>query len=938
MSALTFLRQYAEVHGDEKLVNRPALALAVRMAPTYSVDDRRAAFEPSMLVYPVMDPVLAAQMELAGARARGTMTWQVGLPDDNPSFRALNALLDSAWPGIVLPAGAISTSRGPAELEELRYWLLRWESGGYRAAQRILAHYKDRIRNSNPYAESATGGRGTATQGVISVKISNRSLWIQGFTYRLTLPDSLIEEIGPVNLNLRVPGRARRNPVPLRPAEAAAVCEWAVAGGMELVDADGSQALSKMRNRLANHVIAWSRPGRPAQAVLSVGARVTFPGVGKLVQRRGGVAVNGPAGKISRASKVTFGDVEGLARIRDAGVPVIAHPAVADVVALAEAVPVDDPYLRPFQREAVGRHESTAVGYVNLCSPGAGKTIMSLRGMRSRATQIRGWRGLVIAEANVRAQFAEEAERWFPEAHVVRVQSSSDKELLGEVLSAAGDLPVLVVTSYTLAGRVSRLVASTGDVRTSIAELFAADAAADNEAAAGNEAPERGAGTRRGRRHARRQQGADAKTTADSASGDAADSLSLEQLLLDTHWHDLVADEAACLRNTASRQSKAMWALRERADVAVALTGTPMSRSLDDLGHIIAWARNDRHLFNGTKLSELFDLSDEAGRHEFSAAMGPVVLRYDKSEFSDELPPMDPPLILELEPSPAELRLARAAQEELRRVYDELCVCVEEAGRTDPGNPEYDEVRKALVSARGAWLGGTQLARMAASDPASLLESNSAGAALLYAHGLVQAANEQAGTKRAAIVERCVQWISEGERILLFTEFSTVARGLISDLREAGLRVGEILGGGGARRDVYIAEFARGELDIMVATSAGERGLNLQTATMLVNYDLPWTAGSLLQRCGRVERIGSTAERLKLVFPIMKGTIEERVVAMVASRAAAMMQALDGVRGIDLRESEFARALGGLVSVADSTRLGSRDAELLDVTRELLAA
>ena len=39
-------------------------------------------------------------------------------------------------------------------------------------------------------------------------------------------------------------------------------------------------------------------------------------------------------------------------------------------------------------------------------------------------------------------------------------------------------------------------------------------------------------------------------------------------------------------------------------------------------------------------------------------------------------------------------------------------------------------------------------------------------------------------------------------------------------------------------------------------------GVNLHRANVIVNYDSPWNATRLMQRIGRVNRIGSTAEAI----------------------------------------------------------------------------
>lgn len=45
---------------------------------------------------------------------------------------------------------------------------------------------------------------------------------------------------------------------------------------------------------------------------------------------------------------------------------------------------------------------------------------------------------------------------------------------------------------------------------------------------------------------------------------------------------------------------------------------------------------------------------------------------------------------------------------------------------------------------------------------------------------------------------------------------------------------------------------------VLVATDAAGEGVNLQNASLMVNYDLPWNPNRLEQRFGRIHRIGQT--------------------------------------------------------------------------------
>ena len=52
------------------------------------------------------------------------------------------------------------------------------------------------------------------------------------------------------------------------------------------------------------------------------------------------------------------------------------------------------------------------------------------------------------------------------------------------------------------------------------------------------------------------------------------------------------------------------------------------------------------------------------------------------------------------------------------------------------------------------------------------------------------------------------------------------------------------------------------EYDIIITTEVLAEGINLHRSNVIVNYDVPWNATRLMQRIGRVNRIGSRAERI----------------------------------------------------------------------------
>src|SRR5205085_8537339 len=69
------------------------------------------------------------------------------------------------------------------------------------------------------------------------------------------------------------------------------------------------------------------------------------------------------------------------------------------------------------------------------------------------------------------------------------------------------------------------------------------------------------------------------------------------------------------------------------------------------------------------------------------------------------------------------------------------------------------------------------------------------------------------------------------------------------------------------------------ELRVLVATDVLSEGQNLQDAHVVVNYDLPWAIIRLIQRAGRVDRIGQKADRI-LCYSFLPAEGVERIIRL----------------------------------------------------------
>src|SRR5690606_7176934 len=69
------------------------------------------------------------------------------------------------------------------------------------------------------------------------------------------------------------------------------------------------------------------------------------------------------------------------------------------------------------------------------------------------------------------------------------------------------------------------------------------------------------------------------------------------------------------------------------------------------------------------------------------------------------------------------------------------------------------------------------------------------------------------------------------------------------------------------------------ELRVLIATDILSEGQNLQDCSVVVNYDLPWAIIRLIQRAGRVDRIGQKADRI-LCYSFLPADGVERIIRL----------------------------------------------------------
>jgi SNF2 family DNA or RNA helicase len=90
------------------------------------------------------------------------------------------------------------------------------------------------------------------------------------------------------------------------------------------------------------------------------------------------------------------------------------------------------------------------------------------------------------------------------------------------------------------------------------------------------------------------------------------------------------------------------------------------------------------------------------------------------------------------------------------------------------------------------------------------------------------------------------------------------------------------------------------EVRVLISSDAGGYGVDLPQANLLINYDLPWSSGSAVQRNSRIRRASSTWKSVIIQDFLVLNSIEERQFDMLNQKNAVADAVLDGT-GINIK-------------------------------------
>jgi superfamily II DNA or RNA helicase len=342
-------------------------------------------------------------------------------------------------------------------------------------------------------------------------------------------------------------------------------------------------------------------------------------------------------------------------------------------------------------------------------------------------------------------------------------------------------------------------------------------------------------------------------------------------------WHMVVLDEAQAIKSPTAKATHAVCRLDTRHRLC--LSGTPIENNLGELWSQFAFLMpgllGQRKSFNRRFRAPIEKDGDPVRRRQLAARIRPFILRRSKSAVATELPPKH-----------TILRRITLAPDQ-RELYETIRATMHE--RVTQGI-----AARGVAQSHVLVLDALLKLRQVCCDPRLVK--------------LPSARLIGTSSKLDDLLEMMSEMVSEGRRILLFSQFTSMLDLVKPALTAAGIPFVE-LRGDTANRAEPVRSFEAGEVPLfLISLKAGGRGLNLTSADTVIHYDPWWNPAVEDQASDRAHRIGQT----KSVFVyklIAADTVEERIVELQERKAALASLALseDGMAlpAMDAEDIDF---------------------------------
>jgi SNF2 family DNA or RNA helicase len=315
-----------------------------------------------------------------------------------------------------------------------------------------------------------------------------------------------------------------------------------------------------------------------------------------------------------------------------------------------------------------------------------------------------------------------------------------------------------------------------------------------------------------------------------------------EDALRRHRYHLLILDEAQYIKNSRAKAAQVVRLLDARHRLC--LTGTPVQNHLGELWSqfhfLMPGLLGNEKTFNAHYRKPIEGRGDTLRKDLLVRRLKPFMLRRTKDRVATELPPKTEIVL------PVDFGAAQ------RDLYETVRLAMDRKVR--------DEIdRKGLARSQIVILDALLKLRQVCCDPRLLKGGAAAGSG-----------------KLEALMELLDTLLSEGRKVLVFSQFTSMLALIEAELRARAVAYA-LLTGDTSDRDAQVADFQQGRVGVfLISLKAGGVGLNLTAADTVIHYDPWWNPASENQATDRAWRIGQT-QPVFVYKLIARGTLEEKI-------------------------------------------------------------
>lgn len=343
----------------------------------------------------------------------------------------------------------------------------------------------------------------------------------------------------------------------------------------------------------------------------------------------------------------------------------------------------------------------------------------------------------------------------------------------------------------------------------------------------------------------------------------------------------VILDEAQNIKNSKAKVAKAIKQIE--APIKICLTGTPLENHLGELWSLFDFLMTgfleSESTFKRLYRNPIEKDSDSDRAQALFNRVAPFMMRRNKNEVLSELPPK------------TETVVHIPLSEEQQDLYETIRLS------------SNQKLQQAIAD------NGLGKSHMMILDALLKLRQVCCDPRLTQ----LEDAQHMESAKLQHLVEMVSELVSEGRRILIFSQFTSMLSIIADTLTTLQFNY-VTLTGATRNREKVVESFQSGDVDIfLISLKAGGVGLNLTSADTVIHYDPWWNPAAEQQATDRAYRIGQ--DKPVFVYKLLtENSVEEQIYQLQQKKLTLMNSVYDAA---EQQSDSFALSSEELMALLD---------------------